>query len=98
MIMFYKTVDGELTELGNFEEGAWVNAVDPSDEEVELLCSILHIEPEFVRPALDEEERSRIETENGSTMILVDIPMVVAEGGRNVYSTLPLSSGLEAFT
>ncbi len=90
MIMFYKTVGEELVELDRFEEGAWVNAVNPTDEEVAALCDMLRIEPEFVRPALDEEERSRIETENGTTLILVDIPMVIAEGKKNVYSTLPL--------
>ncbi len=90
MIMFYKTVGEELVELDRFEEGAWVNAVNPTEEEVAALCDMLRIEPEFVRPALDEEERSRIETENGTALILVDIPMVIAEGKKNVYSTLPL--------
>ena len=90
MIMYYKTIEEELKELEQFEEGAWVNAVNPTEEEILQICDMLHIEQEFVRPALDEEERSRIEAENGATMILVDIPMVVVEGKRNVYSTLPL--------
>lgn len=90
MIKFYKTVGDELVSLDRYEEGVWVNAVNPTEEEVNTICSTLNIEAEFVRPALDEEERSRIETENGTTMILVDIPVVMSEGKKNIYSTIPL--------
>lgn len=90
MIRFYKTVGDELVNLDRYEEGVWVNAINPTEEEINTICSTLNIEAEFVRPALDEEERSRIETENGTTMILVDIPVVVSEGKKNVYSTIPL--------
>jgi magnesium transporter len=90
MIKFYKTAGDELVSLDRYEEGVWVNAVNPSEEEINTICSTLNIEAEFVRPALDEEERSRIETENGTTMILVDIPVVMSEGKKNIYSTIPL--------
>ena len=46
--------------------------------------------PEFIRPALDEEERSRTETENGQTLVLVDIPIVENTDDKSVYSTIPL--------
>lgn len=90
MIKFYKTIGDELVSLDRYEEGVWVNVVNPTEEEINTICSTLKVDAEFVRPALDEEERSRIETENGTTMILVDIPIVMSEGKKNIYSTIPL--------
>lgn len=45
---------------------------------------------DLVRAALDEEERSRIDFEDGHMLVLVDTPTVEAQQGRGfVYSTLP---------
>jgi magnesium transporter len=90
MIKFYMTVNDELVTRDTFEDGVWVNMTNPSEEEIVSVCTNLKIDPELIRPALDEEERSRIETENGQTLILVDIPIVENEGNKNVYSTIPL--------
>ncbi len=92
MIKYYKTVNNVLVCLESFENGSWINMTNPTDEEINLVSSIAGIDPEFIRPALDEEERSRIESENGQTMVLVDIPFVESStsGGGIVYSTIPL--------
>jgi len=92
VIKYYKTVNNVLVCLESFENGSWINMTNPTDEEINLVSSIAGIDPEFIRPALDEEERSRIESENGQTMVLVDIPFVESStsGGGIVYSTIPL--------
>lgn len=92
MIKYYKTVDNVLVCLENFENGSWINLTNPTEEEINLVSSIAGVDPEFIRPALDEEERSRIESDNGQTLVLVDIPFVEStEGGDGiVYSTIPL--------
>ena len=43
-----------------------------------------------MRASLDEEERARIEWDDGATLIIVDVPRVEAEGSSFVYSTIPL--------
>ena len=45
----------------------------------------------FIKAALDDEETSRIETEDEQTLIIVDVPMAEKEeDGTVVFSTLPL--------
>jgi len=98
MIKFFKTVgeetniiaNCELVNLDGYQSGCWIHLVNPSEDEIKQVCSSLNLENEFIKPALDEEERPRIETENGNTMILVDIPIVEIDGNRNIYSTIPL--------
>lgn len=90
MIKFYKSVNEELILCENYEEGAWINMICPSEDEIKRVCDSAGVDPELIRPALDEEERSRIEADNGQTLILVDTPIVENQGSGNVYSTIPI--------
>ena len=47
------------------------------------------MDPGFLRAALDEEETSRIDTEDGQTLIIIDVPAVEKDDAV-VYSTIPL--------
>lgn len=90
MVKFYKSVNDELVQFEAFEDGVWVYMINPSEDEILQVSKATGIESEFIRPALDEEERPRIETDNGQTLILVDIPTVENDGTTNVFSTIPL--------
>ena len=90
MIKFYKTINDELVTVENFEEGVWANLINPTEAEINRLAEISGIDIDMLKPALDEEERSRIEAENGHTMVLVDVPTIENEGLKSVYSTIPM--------
>ena len=90
MMKFYKTVDGSLVTLDGYDAGVWVYLINPTEAEIKDTCLLTDIEEEFIRPALDEEERPRIETDNGQTLILVDIPTSENDGTTNIFSTIPL--------
>jgi magnesium transporter len=90
MMKFYKTVNEELVCCEAFEEGVWINLINPTEDEISRVVEATGIEAEMIRPALDEEERSHIEIENGQTLILVDVPVIEDAGSMNVYSTIPL--------
>ena len=90
MIEIFKTVNGEIVRTDNYVEGVWVNLVNPNEEEINAVSRILTVETDFLKAALDEEERARIENDNGQTLIIVDIPIVDKEGKMNVYTTIPL--------
>ncbi len=90
MMKFYKTVDGSLVTLDGYDSGVWVYLINPTEAEIKDACLLTDIEEEFIRPALDEEERPRIETDNGQTLILVDIPTSENDGNTNIFSTIPL--------
>lgn len=91
LIEVFKTVNNELVITDAFEEGVWINMVNPSEEEISRVSSSLNVEMDFLRAALDEEERARIESDEGQTLIVVDTPVVEYEGQLNLYYTIPLA-------
>ena len=90
MLTIYKTVENEIVRTTEMEEGVWVNLAAPTNEEVVEVSERLGVELDYVRAALDEEERARIENDNGATLIIVDIPIVEIDGRTSTYSTIPL--------
>jgi magnesium transporter len=91
MLKIYKTINNELIQCQAIVEGAWIDLVNPSAEEINQVSSALNVDPDFLKAALDEEERARIESEDGNILILVDIPITEQEGNMNLYTTMPLA-------
>ena len=92
MVSIYETQEGRLHECEQICPGTWVDLCAPTEEEIAAVCTQLHIDADLVRAALDEEERSRIDSEDGHMLILVDTPTVEVRPGRGfVYTTLPVS-------
>lgn len=75
MLKFYKTEGNTIIETDVLEAGCWVSAVAPTESEISLLETELGIDRDFIRSALDEEETSRIENEDGQTLIVLDYPV-----------------------
>ena len=92
MIKFYKTVDGCMTELTEYSEGCWVSAVCPTTEDVYYLIDELGVDSQYISAALDEEESSRIESEDNQTLIIIDVPYMEEEQEEKtvVYTTTPI--------
>lgn len=92
MLKNYLTVNGELTRISNLvEKGNWINLVNPSDAELTEVAEKAGILPDLLRAALDEEERSRIDVDNGQLLILIHVPIAEEEEqGGVLYNTIPL--------
>ena len=90
MIRYYLTVNGTITEIESAEPGCWISLTHPNASETELVASRYHIDLDDLRAPLDEEERSRIETEDNYTVIVVDIPAIEERNGADWFVTLPL--------
>lgn len=90
MMEIFKTVEGKLTKADAFENGTWINLVNPSDKEIARVCGSLKLESDYLKAALDEEESSRIEVDEGVTLIIVDIPIYNDTVSPVNYSTIPL--------
>ncbi|MDD3114980.1 MAG: magnesium transporter CorA family protein [Anaerovibrio sp.] len=91
MLKIYKSLEsGPLQELSlkTLESGAWINIVDPTPYELKVVSNLTEVEPDFLRSALDDEERSHIDIEDDSVMILTNVPVVRDQGS---YDTLPLA-------
>ena len=87
MIKIYRTDDRSIHELDSIQDGVWVQMIHPTRAEG---TNELNIDVDDIMAALDEEESSRIELEQGYTLILVDIPTVEVRHEKRMYSTIPL--------
>ena len=92
MIRFYKTEELRVQSSDAFASRCWVEMINPTDDEVEDICALSGISEEMIKAALDEEESARVETEDGTTMYIVDSPMMVeTEEGDDTYTTIPVA-------
>ncbi len=90
MIRYFRTDNQTVHELEKIDDGAWVQMIDPTMEESKKIAEILDVDIEDVQAALDEEESSRIELQDGYTLILVDIPTTEIRHEKQLYTTIPL--------
>lgn len=93
MLKYFVTPAGSKVsqQVEEIQENAWIYMENPSDFEIETICKSTGITEEFIKAALDEEERARIEVEDGVKLTIIDIPVMTEEKDWYVYSTLPLS-------
>ena len=94
MFKMYRTsMETNITEeTHEFIKGNWINMVSPSDEEIKEVCENIHIQEDFIRYALDPEEKARIDVEDDDNTILfiIDTPIMEIESDEKVYSTTPI--------
>lgn len=87
----YITRNNYLEELTGPEPGCWVSLVAPGEAEINRISNKFNLDIDALKAALDADERSRIETEDNYTMILVNIPTIEDETDKELYSTIPLA-------
>lgn len=93
MLHAYKTVNETLIETKNLaEKGIWIYLVRPTQAELDKVSQKTGILPEFLRAALDDEERPRIENDPdvGQILVLISVPTIEGTDGTLIYDTLPL--------
>ncbi|MDO4615933.1 MAG: magnesium transporter CorA family protein [Lachnospiraceae bacterium] len=91
MVQYYKTDNGRLSELEGPEgSGIWIKMTDPTGTEARKVADSVGADFADVFAAMDDDESSRIELQDGYTLILVDIPVSELRQDRNYYTTIPL--------
>ncbi len=98
MISFFRSHEGKIERIDNFEEGCWVDVLEPTSEDREWLLDELEIAPEFVKSAFDDEETAHIDLDedSGQVLVIVDCPFVEDESevdDKSIvqYDTHPLT-------
>ena len=84
----------EETEISSeFLVNKWINLVNPDDSEVDKVVSLTGIPEEYLKAALDEEERARIDKDENCVMIILDVPIIEEdpENDYYTYGTIPMS-------
>ncbi len=89
MIKICKNDAGNFQELSldNLVKGAWIQLVNPTAWELNAVAEATEVPMDFLKAALDEEERSRIELEDLCMLVITNIPLMINETN---YDTLPL--------
>ena len=94
LLKIYNTdIETDKTEeIKEFKKGSWINLVNPSENEIKKVCENINIQEDFIRDALDYEEKARIDQEedDNTTLFVVDVPIVEKSDDNDVYTTMPL--------
>ena len=94
MLKIYNTnlETNKVEEIKEFQRGAWINLVNPSEVEIKKVCESINIQEDFIRDALDYEEKARIDKEDDddTTLFVVDVPVVEKTEETDLYTTMPL--------
>ena len=90
MVKYYKTDDRKIHEEKGPADGVWIDMYNPTVSEGEEIAEKLGIDISDLLAPLDDEESSRIELEDGYTLILVDIPALEIRHDKEAYTTVPL--------
>ncbi len=88
MLSIYKTTEQGLEKIELIANGAWVNVVDPTPEEIEKLVN-WGMDMDYINYALDQDEMARMERDDDYTFILLRIPRYQPESDVP-YNTVPL--------
>lgn len=94
MVNYYRSIEGKIAEIESIEPGCWICLTNPTETEISDIEEDLAIDRDYIRAALDEEEPSRIESDDGVTLIVVDYPVAEQDNDPDrtlLYSTTPMS-------
>ena len=75
MLDIYRETKGVMQKLENIEPQVWIHMVAPTEEELQKVANSTGLIMDFLKAALDEEERPRLETEEGQALIIINIPV-----------------------
>ena len=90
MMKYFMTENQVIHEEEKLQDGVWVRMISPTQEECEEIADVLNVDIDDIKAALDEEESSRIELQDGYTLILVDVPTTEIRHDKQSYTTIPL--------
>lgn len=94
MINIYKTNEStsklEQLQPNSFQNGSWIKMINPTEEEIHTVVRELQVPIDFIKSALDQEERARFESDESYTLVLIDVPVISTEQHSGLYSTVPM--------
>jgi magnesium transporter len=92
MLEIYKSNEGKALEsVDVVSKGCWVNMYAPTEAEINRVAQDADVSVDLIKDALDDEERPRIEREDGQVYIIVDYPYITHDdSGFPIYETIPI--------
>ena len=94
MISIYNSnlENGFLEKTDEIKKGCWINLDKPTEQEISEICEKVNIEQDFIRYALDYEEKPRIDIEDkdNTKLFIIDVPKMKKVDGVYTYYTIPI--------
>lgn len=92
MLKIYKTYskNGMIREISNIENNCWINVLEPTDEEITKLSTLINIDESKLKSFMDEEEQARTDVEDNYSLIVLDIPAYEKHQNDTMSVTIPL--------
>lgn len=90
LLSIYKIEKGRIIKTDKIEPNCWINIVNPSRDDLPLFASHFRVPLDFLTASLDADETARIETEEGSTLIIIKVPLFDEHSPDLLYVTLPI--------
>lgn len=91
MLRIYKTIEKGILELTNMEgQNLWIDLVNPTEDELKIICDRFQTDIDLLKAPLDYEERPRIEAYDGQVLILISMPNLSTGETQAIYNTIPL--------
>lgn len=90
MLKCYKTNihRQSLERLNEILPDSWIDLSQPTNEEIDRVADITHVDRALLAKMLDDEELPRIEADGGATLIVIDVPAFISQEDK--YVTYPL--------
>lgn len=92
MLEIFKSTETKVLEkVDVISKGCWVNMYSPTQDEINKVSIEAQVDVDIIKDALDDEERPRIERDDGRVYIIVDFPYIIQdENGFAGYETIPI--------
>ncbi len=90
MLTYYRSVGGKLTTIDSYTDGCWINATDPTIEELARVSRETGVDIDILSYPLDPDERSRFEREDGELLIIMQTSYRLPGSDSVPYDTVPL--------
>ncbi|MDR3102308.1 MAG: magnesium transporter CorA family protein [Methanocalculaceae archaeon] len=74
MLEIYKTLNGSTVPVlqDTITSGCWVRMVQPTEDEISQVCTILSISRDDIIALMDEDEKPRVEHDGDRTLVIID--------------------------
>jgi magnesium transporter len=90
MLEYYRGVNGVLTQVECCNSGCWVNAVHPTQDELDHLALEYGVPMDFLTYPLDLDERPRFERDEEYSLIVMQTSFPLVGESDVPYDTVPL--------
>jgi len=91
MIQYFKIAEGRFVPAVTHHEAFWIHLDSPNGDEIKTLIERYDLPEDFITDLQDSDENSRVEYEDGSTLIIIRVPIYYRHRSASLsFMTAPL--------